>query len=191
MEGRRRTAPPRGEGQQALIRARDSRLELLGFRVAYKAVKDGREVGWGEGRCTRAEKNWATRDDYALSSMAQTRAQSKTLRQPLGFIVSLAGYATTPAEELGDGGAADQSAPPPDATPILDDAAITEIAAQLQRVWPSLDGHGFVRKLADRFPDGIPEAVGVALRAWVWWAGRTPESESGAPEDAPEPEASA
>ena len=99
------------------------------------------------------------------------------------------------AEEAGDGGAADQSAPPPDATPILDDTAIAEIAAQLQRVWPSLDGHGFVRKLADRFPDGIPEAAGVALRAWVWWAGQTPRiregSENGAPPeggDAPEPE---
>ena len=84
------------EGQQALIRARDRGLSF-GFRVAYRAVKDGREVGWGEGRCTRSEKNWASRDDYALSSMAQTRGQSRALVLPLGFVVSLAGYAPPPA----------------------------------------------------------------------------------------------
>ena len=55
------------EEQQTLIRARD-RGQAFGFRVAYRAVKDGREVGWGEGRCTRAERNWAGRDDYALAS---------------------------------------------------------------------------------------------------------------------------
>ena len=92
------------EEQQTLIRARDRGL-TFGFKASFRAVKDGREVGWGEGRCTRSESNWATRDDYQLSSMAQTRAQSKALRQPLGFVVSLAGYATTPAEEVDGGGA--------------------------------------------------------------------------------------
>jgi hypothetical protein len=32
--------------------------------------------------------------------MAQTRATSKALRQPLGFVMTLAGYAATPAEEM-------------------------------------------------------------------------------------------
>ena len=40
------------------------------------------------------------RDDYALRSMAQTRATSKALRQPLGFVMSLAGFDPTPAEEM-------------------------------------------------------------------------------------------
>ena len=184
------------EGQQALIRARERGL-TFGFRVAYRAVKDGREVGWGEGRCTRAERNWAARDDYALASMAQTRGQSRALRQPLGFVVSLAGYATTPAEEV-DGGAVDQAAPPLDAAIVLDETGVRETAVELQRVWPSLDAHGFMRVLARRFNDGVPEAAGVALRAWAWWAGRAPESALPAapeppdePTDAPEPEATA
>ncbi len=50
--------------------------------------------------CTRDEANWGKRDDYALRSMAQTRATSKALRMPLGFIAVLAGYSGTPAEEM-------------------------------------------------------------------------------------------
>ncbi len=57
-------------------------------------------VGAAEAECTREEKMWAGRDDYALRSMAQTRATSKALRMPLGFVVTLAGFAATPAEEM-------------------------------------------------------------------------------------------
>jgi hypothetical protein len=61
---------------------------------------DGRVVGAAEAMCSTAEKTWKTRDDYALRSMAQTRATSKALRGPLGFVVTLAGYEATPAEEM-------------------------------------------------------------------------------------------
>src|SRR5580765_7021184 len=61
---------------------------------------DGRTVGAAEAMCLRSERSWATRDDYALRSMAQTRATSKALRQPLGFVVTMAGYSATPAEEM-------------------------------------------------------------------------------------------
>lgn len=57
-------------------------------------------VGAAEASCTRSERTWSGRDDYALRSMAQTRATSKAMRLPLGFIVSLAGYESTPAEEM-------------------------------------------------------------------------------------------
>lgn len=60
----------------------------------------GATVGAAEASCLRSEKTWAKRDDYALRSMAQTRATSKALRQPLGFVVSLAGFDPTPFEEM-------------------------------------------------------------------------------------------
>ena len=60
----------------------------------------GAIVGAAEAQCLRTEKIWANRDDYALRSMAQTRAGGKALRMPLGFIMSLAGYEATPAEEM-------------------------------------------------------------------------------------------
>jgi hypothetical protein len=61
---------------------------------------DGRTVGAAEAMCSKAERTWKSRDDYALRSMAQTRATSKALRGPLGFVVTLAGYEATPAEEM-------------------------------------------------------------------------------------------
>jgi hypothetical protein len=60
----------------------------------------GAEFGRAEAQCLRSEKNWKNRDDYALRSMAQTRAMGKALRMPLGFIATLAGYEATPAEEM-------------------------------------------------------------------------------------------
>ena len=60
----------------------------------------GQVVGAAEAECLRSERNWKDRDDYALRSMAQTRAVSKALRAPLGFIVQMAGFAATPADEM-------------------------------------------------------------------------------------------
>ncbi len=60
----------------------------------------GAIVGAAEAECLRSESTWANRDDYALRSMAQTRATSKALRQPLGFVMQLAGFNPTPAEEM-------------------------------------------------------------------------------------------
>jgi hypothetical protein len=60
----------------------------------------GQVVGAAEAECLRSESLWKNRDDYALRSMAQTRAVSKALRGPLGFIVQLAGLNPTPAEEM-------------------------------------------------------------------------------------------
>jgi hypothetical protein len=67
---------------------------------AVARTLNGNVVGAAEAMCTRKERTWGNRDDYALRSMAQTRAVSKALRMPLGFIMHLAGYSATPAEEL-------------------------------------------------------------------------------------------
>lgn len=63
-------------------------------------TRDGAVVGAAEAECLRSEKNWSNRDDFALRSMAQTRATAKCLRMPLGFVMTLAGYEATPAEEM-------------------------------------------------------------------------------------------
>ena len=63
-------------------------------------TRDGAIVGAAEAQCLRGEKNWGNRDDFALRSMAQTRATAKCLRMPLGFVMTLAGYEATPAEEM-------------------------------------------------------------------------------------------
>jgi hypothetical protein len=63
-------------------------------------TRAGELVGAAESMCTRDEELWRNRDDYALRSMAQTRATSKAMRQPLGFVMQLAGFNPTPAEEM-------------------------------------------------------------------------------------------
>jgi hypothetical protein len=60
----------------------------------------GAVFGRAEAQCLRAERNWKNRDDFALRSMAQTRALGKALRMPLGFIAVLGGFEATPAEEM-------------------------------------------------------------------------------------------
>lgn len=48
------------------------------------------------------EKPWNTRPKYARRSMAQTRATGKACRLAFSWIMSLAGYEVTPAEEMAD-----------------------------------------------------------------------------------------
>jgi hypothetical protein len=53
-----------------------------------------------EAYCMRDEPNWKNKPFFQLASMAQTRAASKAFRMVLAFVPALAGYATTPAEEM-------------------------------------------------------------------------------------------
>ncbi len=73
----------------------------FGFKASMKAVtRSGDVVGGGTSYCMRSESDWRNADVYALAGMAQTRATSRALRQPLGFVMKLAGFSPTPAEEM-------------------------------------------------------------------------------------------
>lgn len=66
-------------------------------------TKFGELVGAAESECLNTESNWSEgkkKEDHHLRSMAQTRATSKALASALRFIVALAGYEGTPAEEM-------------------------------------------------------------------------------------------
>jgi hypothetical protein len=79
-------------------------------------VSTGQVIGAGQAECLDDERNWNMRAVYRdgqrvgeekvplfqLRSMAQTRAQAKALRSILSWVVVLAGYAPTPAEEMID-----------------------------------------------------------------------------------------
>lgn len=75
---------------------------VKGFEARAVAVKisTGQEVSAAEALCLNDEPNWARKPLYQLKSMAQTRACSKTLRNVLAWVVVLAGYKPTPAEEM-------------------------------------------------------------------------------------------
>lgn len=114
-------------------------VEENGSKVGWEArvearTRDGAIVGSAEAECLRSESLWKNRDDYALRSMAQTRATSKALRQPLGFVMELAGFNATPAEEM-----------PRDAEPLQPPRTPGEW------VWPM--GRHSGKTLADTPPD--------------------------------------
>ncbi len=74
---------------------------VFGFEAQVEArTRSGEVVGSAVARCTRDEGTWAKRPDFALLSMASTRATSKAMRLPLGWVMTLAGYDATPAEEM-------------------------------------------------------------------------------------------
>lgn len=61
---------------------------------------DGRVVGGASSLCGSDEKRWGGADRYARRSMAVTRATGKAYRLAFAWIVTLAGYSPTPAEEM-------------------------------------------------------------------------------------------
>lgn len=73
------------------------------FRAVATAVLrtfDGREISRAQAECSSDEELWSERDNFAIRSMAQTRAVSRVCRLALSWIPVLAGYEPTPAEEM-------------------------------------------------------------------------------------------
>lgn len=88
--------------------------EGAGWEARVEArTRDGAIVGAAEAECLRSERTWKSRDSYALRSMAQTRATSKALRGPLGFVMTIAGFEATPEAEMPPLSAQEASGEPP------------------------------------------------------------------------------
>lgn len=97
--------------------------DVKGFSARAVALRaDGAEISAAESECLNDEDKWRSKSKYEwrdgqngrekvkvgdepvplfqLKSMAQTRACAKALRNVLSWVVVLAGYRSTPAEEL-------------------------------------------------------------------------------------------
>lgn len=73
----------------------------IGFKASSVALRiDGAVISRATAYCMNDEPNWKTKPLFQLASMAQTRANSKALRNVLAWVVVLAGYRPTPAEEM-------------------------------------------------------------------------------------------
>jgi hypothetical protein len=75
-------------------------------RVELRRLNDGMVIGSAEAECgspDEVDKNgkptWASRPRYARRAMAQTRAVSRVCRQCFSWVMTLAGFEATPAEE--------------------------------------------------------------------------------------------
>lgn len=72
--------------------------------IKYACVVELRKgetlVGRGFALCSNAENKKKSFDEYAIASMAQTRAVGKAYRLNIGWLMKLSGYEGTPAEEM-------------------------------------------------------------------------------------------
>jgi hypothetical protein len=112
--------------------------DVRGFEAAAEAllVSSGQVISGAEAMCLNDEERWSSRPKYEwqeskdgrrrrvkvgeepvplfqLRSMAQTRACSKALRNVLSWVVVLAGYRPTPAEEMTGSESPEHDDPPP------------------------------------------------------------------------------
>ncbi len=83
--------------EKSVVKHEDGSFEAY---VELVKFRDGTVVGGASAICTRKERRWASADDYAVRSMAVTRATGKAFRLSFAWIVTLAGYAPTNEEEM-------------------------------------------------------------------------------------------
>jgi len=132
---------------------------------------DGRIIGSAESMCDRKEERWEKADEYAIRSMAQTRATSKALASVLRFVVTLAGFSGTPAEEMPAGGATRNAAShTTPASPkqidfakkLLGDAELSDEGRRAIWVWGSHEGK-LSKPRASRIIEALKEGQANAL----------------------------
>jgi len=79
-------------------------VELVNIRTGAVVGRASAECGAPDELDKQGNPFWSNRPQYARRSMAATRATSKAFRQSFSWIMVMAGYQPTPAEEVPDGG---------------------------------------------------------------------------------------
>jgi hypothetical protein len=68
--------------------------------VEVRRITDNQVISRGFAICSNKEASKRLFDEYAILSMAQTRAEGKAFRMLLSWIMKAAGFEATPAEEM-------------------------------------------------------------------------------------------
>jgi len=68
--------------------------------VEIRRISDDKLMSIGVAICSNKEASKRAFDEYAILSMAQTRAEGKAFRMLLSWIMKAAGFEATPAEEM-------------------------------------------------------------------------------------------
>ena len=116
---------------------------------------EGRTVGYGYALCAdteRTKKGWA---EYAIASMAQTRAIGKAGRNRFAFVMKAAGFEPTPAEEMSEVGtsATVVTQPAPAVTmPAAQDALPVATAADWRTTLESATSTAELKELWSKVP---------------------------------------
>jgi hypothetical protein len=114
-----------------------------GFEAkAVVITRDGMEISAAESMCLSDEPNWKNKPLFQLKSMAQTRACSKAFRNVLAWVVVLAGFSPTPAEEMtGNEYKTNGGIPPMSPPQQRQDGVITQ--KQAARFYALAKGNGY------------------------------------------------
>lgn len=139
----------------------------------------------GKGKAPKKEKIVAGEESvplFQLASMAQTRANAKALRNILSWVVVLAGYGTTPAEELDDKTTIENNgggAPPAQATQQQPAAKPAQAAAKpAAAATPAAPAANAIPAIGQRWTGPCPECgktktviVSKQKPGWHCWKG--------------------
>ncbi len=77
-----------------------SGTEIKWFCSSHLYDKSEKLIANGFALCSSKEATKKGFDEYAIMSMAQTRSIGKVFRNKIGWVMKLAGYQATPAEEM-------------------------------------------------------------------------------------------
>jgi hypothetical protein len=117
------------DGRRQIIEEVESEYDVEGYdweaRVEVRTAS-GVPVGIAEAECSRAEFSWMQKPDPAVRSMAETRAESRAYRRAVGWLMAIAGYNPTPAEEM-------PAQEPEVAGPPFGPAAAPQIATSMRK----------------------------------------------------------
>ena len=92
-----------------ILRFEDGSYEAT---VELIRLSDGMVIGRGSALCgSKGDRPWDSRPEPARRSMAVTRATSRAFRQQYSWIMALAGYEPTPADEMPQEGRSDDQRP--------------------------------------------------------------------------------
>jgi hypothetical protein len=151
--------------------------------VELVRMSDGAVLTRASAECGMDEGTWKARPDYARRSMAATRAVSKACRLAFSWVMVLAGYEVTPAEEIpqdevqrgrskAQAGAGAQGAPSAPPQPLTErPKQLTEEPAPWEpgeKIWPIGKQKG--KKLKEFSSVDL-----VTLRDWIQKTGRYAE----------------
>lgn len=118
--------------------------------------KEGNKVGYGVAICTNKEAGKQNFDEYAVASMAQTRAVGKAYRMKIGWLLKIAGYETTPAEEMPQEAEIINDEPKEEPKFTEQQIAVAKLKLgcvknldELKAVWDRLDGIKFCPEIVE------------------------------------------
>jgi hypothetical protein len=112
-----------------------SKAGEIKYSATAKLYQGDKLVGIGYALCSSKETKKKSFDEYAILSMAQTRAIGKAYRNKIGFIMKLAGFQATPSEEMHKAGEMVYESTSSTTTPISQDLGNQEAIEDHVCLW--------------------------------------------------------